>query len=175
MKKLIGLMILCQVMMFAGNLFAASQTLGQKVTIYVPPTLQITGSQNDFMLEFPGTAKGLESNTLTVNYFVSSNGMTQADGAPAVTAQLDGLFEGVELKASVGNYSNESGNTALAPAAGGYVAIRDAATVLAVKANSTGDGKVLHGALPISYKAVAVNDLASGSYTRQLTLTLTDI
>jgi hypothetical protein len=101
--------------------------------------------------------------------------MMQADGAPAILAQLDGVFDGMEFEASVGNFSKVSGDTELSPVSGGFVAVRDFALPLAAKANSVGSGRVLNGNLPVTFKAVATSNLSSGTYTRQLTVTLTDV
>ncbi len=155
--------------------YAATQAANQRVMIEVPSSLVISSSQNDFLLQFPDTYQGSETNSITVNYSISANGMMQADGAPAILAQLDGTFSGMDFKASVGRFAKISGDTELSPSAGGFVTIRDFALPLATKANSTGSGRVLNGNLPITYKAVATSNLSSGIYARQLTITLTDI
>lgn len=155
--------------------FAGAESVGQSVTIHVPPTLSLSASTSQIALAFPVNAPGAETNSSTVTYSVKSNGMSQADGAPAVLAQLDTLFPGMELKAAVGGYVKKGGNTELAPVGAGFVGIQDSQTALMTKQNSSGDGQVLHGDFPVTYKAVAQQTLDAGDYARQLTLTLTDI
>lgn len=159
----------------SGIAMAAQNTFSHSVKINVPPTITLTGSQKDVALAFPNSASGAETNTATVVYTVNSNGMMQADGAPVVTAQLDGAFTGIEFKASVGSYAKEGGNTELASLTSGFTTVRDSPTGLAAKANSTNGGRLLKGSFPVSYKAVATTNLASGNFARQLTITLTDI
>lgn len=172
-KKIISLLI--PALLAALPAWAGGESLGQGVTIHVPPTLSLTASQNYIDLAFPQNAPGAETNSLTVTYSVKSNGMSQADGASAVLAQLDSLFPGMELKASVGGFVKRSGNTELAPAGAGFVNIQDAQTALLTKQNSSGDGQLLHGDFPVTYKAVAKQVLTAGDHARQLILTLTDI
>lgn len=154
---------------------AGGESVGQGVTIHVPPTLSLAASQSTIDLAFPQNAPGIETNSLTVTYSVKSNGMSQPDGSPAVLAQLDSLFPGMELKASVGGFVKRSGNTELASAGSGFVDIQEAQTALLTKQNSSGDGHLLHGDFPVTYKAVARQALTAGDHSRQLILTLTDI
>lgn len=157
------------------SVFAEAISQAQSVTVHVPSFLNLGGSSSSVDLAFQDNQAGSETNALTVTYTVNSNSMSQGDGAPTVSAYLNDSFEGIDFKASFGNFSKGGGNTELAPAVPGFVVIGSAPTVLATKANSTGDGKVLRGQFPITYQASARSQLASGDYTRQLTLTLTDI
>lgn len=155
--------------------WAGGESVGQSVTIHVPPTLSLAASQNYIDLAFPQNAPGIETNSSTVTYSVRSNGMSQADGSPAVLAQLDALFPGLDFKASVGAFSKKSGNTELASTGSGFVNIQEAQTALLTKQNSSGSGQLLHGDFPVTYKAVAKQALSAGDHRRQLILTLTDI
>ncbi len=161
--------------LIAPPVWAGVETTGQSVTIHVPPTLSLAASQDQIALAFPENAPGAETNSLTVTYSVKSNDMSQADGASAVLAQLDTLFPGMELKAAVGGYVKRGGNTELVPSGAGFVSIQDSQTALLTKQNSSGDGQLLHGDFPVTYKAVARQALTAGDYARQLMLTLTDI
>jgi len=172
-RKIINLLI--PALLAAWPVWAGAESVGTGVTIHVPPTLSLAASQNYIDLAFPQNAPGVETNSLTVTYSVKSNGMSQADGAPAVLAQLDSLFPGMELKAAVGSFVKQGGNTELAPAGSGFVNIQDAQTALLTKQNSSGDGHQLHGEFPVTYKAVAKQALTAGDHSRQLILTLTDI
>jgi hypothetical protein len=175
MKQTVVLMVILGLIAPVPFSYASAKSFGQKVTIEVPQTLDISGSQNDFTLAFPNTSRGSETNPVTIQYSLNSNGMSQANGAPAVLAQLDGLFSGVDFKAYVGAFSKQAGDTELVPATTGYVTVRNSAVPLAMKGNSTGSGKVLRGTLPVTYKAVATSNLSSGVYSQQLMITLTDI
>jgi len=172
-KKITNLLI--PALLLAMPAWAGGETLGHGVTIHVPPTLSFAASQSSIDLAFPQNAAGVETNSLTVTYSVKSNGMSQADGAPAILAQLDSLFPGMELKASVGGFVKRSGNTELAPVGSGFVNIQDAQTALMTKQNSSGNGHLLHGDFPVTYKAIANESLSAGDHSRQLILTLTDI
>ncbi|MFA6600731.1 MAG: hypothetical protein WC352_00285 [Candidatus Omnitrophota bacterium] len=175
MKRAVVLAVVLGLAIPAPSVWASAKTFGHKVTIEVPPSLDLAGSQQDFTLAFPNTSSGSETNAVTIQYTMNSNGMMQASGAPAVMAQLDGVFPGVDVRAQVGAFSKMAGDTELIPASSSYITVRDSAVPLAMKGSSTGTGRVLSGTLPVTYKAVATSDLASGVYARQLTLTLTDI
>lgn len=180
MKKLIDVV---KAMVFAAVLGISSistahadfETLGHQVTVAVPEVLSITADTDAFSLTFATPEAGSESDTKTVVYTVSANDMGQADGDTAINANLDFLYEGVDLKAQVGTYNKVAGNTELAAIDSGYVTIADSNTALVKKANSEvgTDGKLLEGTLPITYKAVATEDLPSGSQAHYLFITLT--
>lgn len=155
--------------------YSSSETYANRVTISVPPSLFIHGDQKDISLSFSDARSGAESNMQSVTYTVRSNNMTQSEGAAAVTARLDGDFPNMELKVQVGPYTKEGGNAELRAISSGYVAITDTETPLAAKANAVGDGKLLRGQIAMSYKAVATDNLSSGEYSRELTITLTDV
>ncbi len=173
MKNVILIFVLSCLM--ATPLFAAAQSQSQSVTIHVPSSLSLAASQGQIQLAFPENRQGAETNTTTITYSVKSNGMSQPDGAPAVLAQLDALFPGMDLRASVGPYVSRGGNTELASLNSGFVNIRNAQTALLAKQHSAGDGHLLYGDFPVTYKAVALESLMAGDYARQLTLTLTDV
>ncbi len=148
------------------------------VTVSVPEILSITGDVTNFTLSFTGYAKtGDESDTKTVTYTVQSNNMRQADGAAAVNANLDVLFDSMDFLADVGTYTKTSGNTELAESASGFVKIGATNTAIAKKANTIAgsDGKLLNGQIPITYKVKATGDVPTGSYSKQLFVTLTTI
>ena len=101
--------------------------------------------------------------------------MAQSEGAPAVSARLDGPFPDFDLKVKVGPYTKEGGNTELSAYADDFISLKESDLPLAKKSNSLGDGKLLRGQIAMTYKAVATSLLTSGEYSRELTLTLTDI
>lgn len=174
--KGLGILVLAASMGLSGIAFAATDSHVHNVTLSVPSQLFIASATNDYTLGFnSGHSNGSISDTLVVTYNVGSNTMSQADGAAAVSAQLDSVFADIDFQAQVGTYTKNSGNTELVAASGSYVTIGSTATTLMNKANSTGDGKVLDGSIPVTYRAVATSDLASGDRTQQLTVTLTDI
>ena len=158
----------------AAPIHAASESATHGVSIEVPPSLAIETSQSEIRLAFEENAAGAQTNETTVHYQVRSNGMSQADGATAVTAQLDDSLEGMEFQAMAGSFSRTGGNTELTPINAGYANISASTTPLMAKNNSTGDGRLLAGSFPVTYKAVALQAMASGTHTRQLVLTLTD-
>ncbi|OGW72151.1 MAG: hypothetical protein A2Y02_03490 [Omnitrophica bacterium GWA2_52_12] len=177
MRKQISaiLMIMPVLLSAALPVHAASQTAAQSVTIHVPTSLSLAASQRAIDLTFPENSPGVQTNSLTVSYGVRSNGMSQPDGSSAVSAQLDDVIPGVDFKAAVGVYQKRSGNTELNAFSGSEVVIGSAQTALAAKHNSSGDGRLLDGTLPVTYRAQARQTLEAGTYSRQLFLTLTDV
>jgi len=151
------------------------ETLGHQVTVTVPEVLTITADTSAFTLTFADNVSGSETDTKTVVYTVESNDMGQADGTAAINANLDNLYENVDMKAQVGTYTKISGNTELAAANAGYVTIGTTNVAIANKDNTDvgTDGKLLNGTLPVTYKAVATADLSTGSQIHFLFVTLT--
>lgn len=154
---------------------AASQSTSHGVTIHVPSFLSLTSSDSQVQLTFSDNQQGAETNTSTITYSVQSNSMNQADGATAVVAQLDSTLPDMDIKASAGTYTKQGGDTELVPSTSGFVNVQNSATPLFVKQNSSGGGHVLRGSFPVDYKAVARATLPSGDYSRQLSVTLTDV
>ena len=154
---------------------SSSETYTNHVTIEVPSYLFIEGDRKDLNFKFSDYKPGSESETQTVAYTVMGNGMMQSEGAPAITARLDGTLPDIDFKARVESYAKQGGNTELGAVVPDFVTVKDSDTVLARKANSTGDGKLLRGQLQVSYKAVAAASLQAGQYAQGLTLTLTDV
>jgi hypothetical protein len=101
--------------------------------------------------------------------------MGQADGSAAINANLDFAYTDVDFKAQVGSYNRISGNADLAAANAGYVTIGTSNTAIANKDNTDAgtDGKILNGTLPVTYKAVATDNLPTGSQVHFLFITLT--
>ena len=162
-------------LVYSPCVLAASQTYSQRVTIQVPSYLFIDSDQRDLNLSFLGQQSGAETNTQTVVYTIRGNGMMQSEGAPAITASLDGDFPSIDLKVKVGPYTKEGGNTELSAVAGDFISIGLAGTSLVKKGTSVGDGKLLRGQIAMTYKAIATSSLSSGEYSHGLTITLTDV
>ena len=153
---------------------AASDSVSHQVTIVTPSVVSLTADTANFTLTFSDFVNGSETDTKVVTYTVNANGMSQADDGAAMSAALNELYTDKNLQASVGNYTKTSGNTELAKINSGYVTINTNGVNIAKKTASTGSGKVLNGTLPVTYKAVATNDLEAGSETKTLTITLSD-
>lgn len=153
-------------------------TTNHTVTVTVPQVLSISSDAGSFTLPFQGYAKaGDESWAQTVNYTVESNNMSQADGSPAINANLDFAYDRIDLKADMGSYTKTSGNTSLVEAQSGFVTIGTSNVALANKSNTDAgtDGKLLNGTFPVTYKAVATSDVPAGDQTHILSITLTTI
>lgn len=153
-------------------------TTSHTVTVTVPEVLSISSDAPSFTLPFQGFAKaGDESWAQTVNYTVEANNMRQADGSPSINANLDFLYDRIDLKADMENYVRTSGNTELVEAASGFVTIGTNSVTLANKGNTDqgSDGKLLRGTFPVTYKAVATSDVPSGDQIHILYVTLTTI
>lgn len=153
-------------------------TTSHTVTVSIPEVLSISSDAATFTLPFQGYAKtGDESWAQTVNYTVEANNMRQADSSPAINANLDFLYDRIDLKADMGAYVRTSGNTELVEAESGFVTIGTSNVTLANKGNTDqgSDGKLLHGTFPVTYKAVATSDVPSGDQVHILNVTLTTI
>ncbi len=181
MKKLIRSLkvvaVICFALLFSlSSVYAADfKTVGHSATVSVPDSLAISADTTDVVLTFSNYVKDSESTSQTVNYTVLSNNMRQADGAAAINVNLDALYDRVDLKAKVGTYTKVTGNTSLAAANADFVTIGTSNLGVALKTGSTGDGKILNGTLPITYKAVATADMPTGNQTHLLFVTLTTI
>lgn len=175
----LALMILvCTVLALANFSVAYAvdfKTVGHSCTVSVPDSLSITADTTDITLTFTTYNTGSETNQKTVQYTVVANNMRQADGQAAINVNLDSLFNLVDLKAKVGTYTKVAGNTSLAAANADFVTIGTSNTGVANKASSTGDGMILNGTIPITYKGVAKADLPTGNETHLMFVTLTTI
>lgn len=154
---------------------ASSETFTNRVTVEIPSYLFITADQPNMQLSFDHYLAGSETNSETVIYQVIGNNMAQSDGAAALTAHLDGTFPDLDLSVQVGSYAKAGGNTELSAVSSQFIAIQESDTLIAKKSNSTGDGKLLKGQLPLTFKAIARANLQAGRHSRSLTLTFTDV
>ena len=155
--------------------FPSSETFTNHVTIEVPSYLFIGSDQKDLNFSFSDYKEGAETNAQMVTYQVRGNHMMQAEGAPAVTAKLDGTFPNIDFKVQVGTFIKEGGDTELGPLSSAFISLGESETPIAAKKNSIGDGKLLRGQIVMTYKAVAKSRLTSGEYSHQLMVTLTDV
>ena len=173
------LYVVVAIMMIGGLCVApaayAADFVTQGVTLDVPAVLSLEASTADISLTFADYASGTNSDTQEVTYTVSCNNMLQTDGSLALKAKLDSAFTGIDFKADPGTYNKVGGNTELVEASSGYITIGATDTALANKNNSTGDGKVLDGTIPVTYMATATADLAAGSSTQYLDVVLVNV
>lgn len=169
------LIILAIQLVFSPVTMASSETFSNTVTVEIPSYLFIEGDKGNLDLSFNDYRPGSETNTQSVVYTVMGNSFTQSEGAPAVTARLDGTFPDIDLKARMEAYTKEGGNAELGAASGDFITVGPSDTTLAKKAHATGDGKLLRGQMQVAYKAVATSSLKAGTHSQQLTLTLTDV
>ena len=176
-NKVVQLVVLVALISFIGAPAARAdfETVGHQVTVTVPEVLGISADTSAFTLTFADNVLGSETDTKTVVYTLESNDMGQADNDTAMNANLDFAYTDVDFKAQVGTYSRISGNTDLAATNAGYVTVGTSNTAIAKKANTDAgtDGKLLNGTLPVTYKAVATDDLPTGSQVHFLFITLT--
>jgi len=183
MKRILHLSACLTLALFVGlsGMSVASaaefETTSHVVTVSVPQVLSISADTSAIALTFSDFSTGSETDQQTVVYTVSSNNMGQADGATAINANLDFLYDRIDFQAQVGAYTKVSGNTELAPAQAGFVSIGTSNVAIANKANSTlgSDGRILNGSIPVTYKAVATDDVISGDQIHSLFVTLTTI
>lgn len=172
-KLSIGLIVIGLLLINVPYSFAGTKTVQHAVTVSVPTILDITADTSNFTLTFADFAKNSETDLKTVNYTVKANNMTKVTGV--VTAQLGTLFTNIDLKADVGAYNKLGGTASLIEAASGFTTVLAASAVsLANRQIDSGTGKIVRGVLPITYKAVATNDLDAGNLTQTLTVSFID-
>jgi len=176
-NKAVKLMVLAALVSFIAVPAARAdfETVGHAVTVSVPEVLSISADTAAFTLLFADNTVGAETDTKTVVYTVESNDMGQADGDTAINANLDFLYESIDFKAQVGSYTKIAGNTELAAVDSGFVTVGTSNLAIANKDNTDAgtDGKLLNGTIPVTYKAVATDDLPTANQTHLLFITLT--
>ena len=156
---------------------AAQSDQSQTVTFQVNGVLSIDADTQNFTLTFGRFEKGTDSNTQTVLYQIKCNTMTPAQLKGAVAARIGSAIDGIDLKADVGEYQNSGspGNGILTESFAGFGVVAESLQGLADKpATSGSQAKILHGQLPVTWKASAKEDLSSGTYQTQITVTLKD-
>lgn len=169
---LVGLML-----GYAGPAFAATADDVDTVTSVVNGHLSIADTTGDFSLTFSDFVSGTETPIQTVTYQVKGNDLPATALVGVISAKIDALEYGIDLRADPGTYANvgSTGNIALANTAAGFSTIGTTAVNLADKAATTGEqAKILNGNQPMDWKAVATKDLTAGSYPMILTVTLKD-
>ena len=169
-KRYLGIAIL--VFIFLGIGIPISQ--GKKVPIKVkaPPALNFSSDTPSFMLSFSDFTSGSVSDTATVTYTISANKVKRDNNV--VLAHLDSLFTGIDVEADMGPYTKVGGNASLVEVQAGYVVIPTSDVGLANKIKDKGSGKVVEGNFPITFRAVATEDLAAGNETVTLVVTFID-
>jgi hypothetical protein len=153
--------------------YATSESKLQFVKIAVPEILSIE-TNSAFTLTMQDFVAGSSSDTYTSLYIFKSNNNRAADGATVVYAHLNNAFDDIQLFANVGVYVKQGGNASLMEVTAGEVEILTTATDLAKKVIDSGNGKILRGQMPITYRATAATDLQSGNQSRTLTVTFSD-
>jgi hypothetical protein len=74
----------------------------------------------------------------------------------------------------MGSFNKQSGNARLVPAGTDFVPLTSADTGLANKVIDDGDGRILDGTAPITYSAVATEDLTAGQHFAIITVSFVD-
>lgn len=170
----ISLVLWWTLLLLKGQAWASQDSETHQVTIQVPEILSIEASASNFTLALNDFVSGSESDSQTIQYTVKSNKNLAAQGAVLIKAKLDSNFQDLDLSADVGAYTKQGGNASLTEAASGNVKILATDTNLAKKVTDSGNGRIIRGVLPITYKAKATADLSAGQQVRTLTLTFTD-
>ena len=152
---------------------------GDTVTVSVPTILSISDTVGNFSLVFTNSANGGTTNFQTVGYTVNANNMPNTALAGALSAKVNTLLSGINIKA-LGTRTFTNGgtvsNAVLTEAPAGPVTIGTTATGIMDKPALAGtSGKILTGTAFVAWQAVATRDLTTadgGSVT--LTVTLKD-
>ncbi|MBU3759226.1 MAG: hypothetical protein FGM27_04775 [Candidatus Omnitrophica bacterium] len=155
------------------SVLADTKTVQHGVTLSVPTKLELTADAANFTLTFADFAKSSETDSKTVVYGLKGNNVTRLTSV--LTGQLAALFPNIDFQADVGAFTKVSGNATIVEAGAGFRTIGAAAPLgLANKQVDSGTGKMVNGNLPITYKAVALNDLETGTFTQTLTISFID-
>ncbi len=181
MKKFMQLIGVAAMILAAGipGARAASVDDTDTITVAVPAILSISDETGNFTLTFTSASNGGTTNFQTVGYAVQSNNMPNSELAGALSAKINALKDGVNIRAlGSRNYTNagSASNAVLAEDPVGPVTVGTSATALMKKSTSTGDaGKILSGTAFVAWQGQATRDLtASDSGPVTLTVTLKD-
>ena len=145
------------------------------VTLTAAPVLSISDETGSFTLVFSNFVNGALSSTQSVTYRIQANSMAAGTVQGAVSARLDQLFDGIDLRGNVNGYTNlgRSDFAVLQETQPGPRTIRTARTALADKMPGTGSGDSnLDGNLTVTWRARLRADASGGQRSRFLMVTL---
>lgn len=151
----------------------AQETASHQVTINVPNINEISSTLDSFTLSFGDYIAGSQTNTQEVTYTIRSNNLERNTGI--VQAHVSTNLEGITLQADVGAFSKKGGNASLVEAGSGYIPLGNGWVNLCNRQIDSGTGKIASGTLPVTYKAVALEDLARQDVTVQVDVVLVDV
>lgn len=175
-KILRGVLAVIMVTMIFGLptalVFAAQSAATQQVTVTVPKINILSTDMKDFTLSFSDYITGSTSNQQVVSYTVKSNSLSRDKGI--VQAHIDTVQPGINVLADVGAYAKQGGNATLVESASGFFPITNTDRSLCDRQIDSGLGQTTRGTFPVTYQAVAAEDLPSGEFPISLTITLID-
>jgi hypothetical protein len=154
------------------SVFAAQSSASQQVTVTIPKINILSTDMKDFTLSFSDYISGSASSQQVVSYTVKSNSLNRDKGI--VQAHIDTVQPGISVLADVGAYAKQGGNATLVESASGFFPLKNTDTSLCDRQIDSGLGQTTRGTFPVTYQAVALEDLASGEFPISLTITLID-
>lgn len=181
MKKFMQLITVAAMILAVGipGAWAASVDDVDTVTLTVPTILSISDETGNFTLTFTSAANGGTTNFQTVGYAVRSNNMPNSELTGALSARINALRDGINIRAlGARAYTNNgsASNAVLVEDPAGPVTVGTSLTDLMRKPALAGaSGRILSGTAFVAWQAQATRDLTaadSGSVT--LTVTLKD-
>ncbi|MEI8345732.1 MAG: hypothetical protein WCG06_06645 [Candidatus Omnitrophota bacterium] len=155
--------------------YAQSKAVSHQVTLSVPSILSISADTTSLTLAFADFVASSVTDIKTVIYTVKANNMTKTTGV--ISAKLDTLFTGVDLKADPGAYIASAGSNAkLIESTSGAITVTAAGVNLMDRQTISGSGKIALGSFPVAYQATALTDLSADyNPTQNLTITFADV
>ncbi len=135
-------------------------------------SLNFTSDQLSFNFIFPDFQTGSVTNAAQATYAFSANDAGRMQNL--VLARVDQELPGIRFEAQMGTFNKLSGNAHLVPIDPGFVPLTTSDTGLADKVIDEGDGRILDGTAPITYRAVATQDLTAGQQFAVITVSFVD-
>jgi len=132
-------------------------------------TISFTASQSTISLSFSDFKPGTISNMEQITYTITGNAVSKTQDI--ILVRMDDTFNGIEVQSEMGGYSTVAGNAHLESSNAGYVTISTVDTGIANKVTDSGDGLLLDGNFPISYRANITQTQPAGQQTRTVIVT----
>jgi len=151
--------------------WAASSQTSHDVTITFRGVLSIQEDTGDFSLTFNDFVKGTDSTVQRVRYRVRASGMTEAALEDVISSKIDTLVNGIDLRADMARMRFSGSSVQLQEQNAGYATVITDSVALAKKSATPGR-RLLNGIIDINWKGTATEDLAAGTYSTDLIVTL---
>lgn len=171
-RKCSGIIVFLLFFLAVPGFFSYGEGVSVVLHIDAERSLNFTSDQLSFNFTFPDFQKGSATNTAQATYTFSANDAGRMQSL--VLARVDQDLPGIRFEAQMGSFSKTSGTAHLVSANPGFVPLTTSDIGLADKVIDEGDGRILDGTAPITYRAVATEDLTAGQHFAVITVSFVD-